>query len=240
MHSEQAASFTCTACEKHGCDACAFWPTAVDMHCKYCARNGLVEPVPWERRKNLGMFRAAVRTSKLVILSPSRFFCTPSILDASSMEPLYFSMLLYAFGFGVPFMFVRLSLQYDMFSRSSSNVLLLAYPFLGFVIGVFWCAIWNVFAASLDRASMRIWGESPPIYSLERAHAYTSAAYIFAALPILGIWLAQFYKLIYLDIVALRATARTSTGRALSGFWLPRLVFGCLLLVPYWALMGLR
>src|SRR5690606_33426595 len=78
VHEGAEASFTCTRCGCFGCDACAFSRVKDREVCAACADKGLGEPVPWERRKELGTWRAFWQTVKLASRSPTRFFRTPT------------------------------------------------------------------------------------------------------------------------------------------------------------------
>lgn len=72
------ATFLCARCGDFGCAQCLFASVKDQPVCARCAAKGLGEPVPWERRKELGNVRAYWQTAKLAMTSPARFFRTPT------------------------------------------------------------------------------------------------------------------------------------------------------------------
>lgn len=77
-HAGAAAAFVCTRCGTYGCAECAFSALPKREVCRACADKGLGEPVPWERRKELGTWRAYWSTVRLVLRSPAKFYRTPT------------------------------------------------------------------------------------------------------------------------------------------------------------------
>lgn len=102
VHPESDARFACDRCGTFGCADCRFGglpPEGVHRLaiCRECAREGLSEPIPWERRKELGMIRAFAQTTRLVCLSPERFFRTPPI-EKGAASGLFYGVAAYTIG----------------------------------------------------------------------------------------------------------------------------------------------
>ncbi len=75
------ATFTCTRCGDFGCASCLFSSVKDRQVCRTCADKGLGEPIPWERRKEVGNVKAYWQTAKLAMAQPARFFRTPTTHD---------------------------------------------------------------------------------------------------------------------------------------------------------------
>lgn len=102
VHPGTEARFTCTRCGSFGCVACLFGgepPPGVMRHevCRACAKHGLEEPVPWERRKELGIWRAFLDTTRLASRQPTRFFKTPAI-EKGPAGAIFYALAAYAVG----------------------------------------------------------------------------------------------------------------------------------------------
>lgn len=77
VHAGTDARFVCTRCGSFGCEACCFATVKARSVCQACADKGLGHPIPWERRTELGIWRAFWDTVRLSSRSPTRFFRTP-------------------------------------------------------------------------------------------------------------------------------------------------------------------
>ncbi|MCC6873258.1 MAG: hypothetical protein IT378_03030 [Sandaracinaceae bacterium] len=77
VHANDEARFTCVRCGTFGCEACLFSSAAQDPVCRACASGGLDDLVPWERRRELGLWRAFWQTTSLACRQPTAFFRTP-------------------------------------------------------------------------------------------------------------------------------------------------------------------
>lgn len=77
-HVDEGASFLCTRCGTYGCPTCLFSAVPTREVCRACAQKGLGEPIPWERRKAIGNWRAYWQTVRLASRSPTAFFRTPT------------------------------------------------------------------------------------------------------------------------------------------------------------------
>lgn len=102
LHAAEVARFACERCGTFGCVACRFGGQPPDgvvrlEVCRACAADGLAEPIPWERRRELGWWRAFADTTKLVCTSPERFFRTPSI-ERGATGGLFYGVAAYAVG----------------------------------------------------------------------------------------------------------------------------------------------
>ncbi|HHH28907.1 MAG TPA: hypothetical protein ENK57_11260, partial [Polyangiaceae bacterium] len=80
---EEPASFVCDRCGDFGCVSCLFFAGGKRSICITCAEKGLGQPIPWERRSEIGNVQAFWQTTKLCMFSPTRFFCTPTTQEDS-------------------------------------------------------------------------------------------------------------------------------------------------------------
>jgi hypothetical protein len=78
VHADADATFVCTRCGTFGCAACVFGAVPEREVCAACAAQGLGEPIPWERRQEIGTWRSYWSTVRLVIRRPTAFFRTPT------------------------------------------------------------------------------------------------------------------------------------------------------------------
>jgi hypothetical protein len=97
VHPERSARLVCTRCGSYGCEECAFSLVPGKEICWTCASDGLTEPLPWERRKEIGWWSAYWRTTKLVMLEPTRTFRTPST-EAGITGSIVYGALAYTIG----------------------------------------------------------------------------------------------------------------------------------------------
>ena len=93
-HRDARATFLCARCGSYGCKECVYFVLGESTICCAC---GPRESVPWERRSQLGWWRAFWDTTKLVRRSPVQFFKTPSMEPGMTM-PVAYGLAAYTVG----------------------------------------------------------------------------------------------------------------------------------------------
>ncbi len=227
MH-EVEATFTCTRCGTFGCEECVFSALLDREVCKACATTGLGEPIPWERRKELGNWNAYWRTVKLAMLQPKRFHRTPTT-QASSFGAVAHGVLSSTIGLALSYVVNGLLLAL------SGGVMALVVPGEGATIGAFLGAYGCMFAGMSPLALLI----GPPNALLSmviaaacshgflaifkrtkggfedtlRAVSYANAPYVWSFIPLVG--MIGFFWMLTLETVGIRETHRCSTEWAL-------------------------
>ena len=76
VHPDEPAVGACTRCGTFACASCAREGERGVFMCAVCEPYA-GESIPWERRKELGLVSAFIETTKLAVLSPSKFYAIP-------------------------------------------------------------------------------------------------------------------------------------------------------------------
>jgi hypothetical protein len=223
VHTDESAAFVCIRCGSFGCAACAFSPLRERTICKTCAERGLAEPIPWERRKELGFWKALSQTTRAVCARPTRFFRTPFIADDMGSSLYYGTVMytlgqaLYALTLGLAFLaggvglgvaveqpiFAGVGVGYGVCIFVSIAVQAPIYGLMGILLGGT-CSHGTLVLLKSANASIDM---------TVRTVAYANGAQIFFAVPCIG-YLAPFW-VIWLETIGLRELHRISTGKAL-------------------------
>jgi hypothetical protein len=243
----------CTRCGSFGCADCVFSAIEKREVCKACGKKGLGEPIPWERRKEIGSFRAYWQTVTLASRSPSLFFRTPptqkSVVGAvahgvlSSMVGLLVSYLisgtlLVAAG-GLTAVFVQ------------DNA---AEP-LGLIMGAYGCVILGispialalaipntlmslVFSAAGAHGILALFKKTKVGFEETlRAVSYANAPHVLSGIPVLG--LVAYVWMIGVEVIALREIHRCGTDWAAAAAIGYRVVTFGVFFVLYAGLFGM-
>jgi hypothetical protein len=80
-HASDPALFRCAVCATYRCEACLWGKRGAREICRACAKDGLPQPIAWERRGEIGVVRGYLETVREVLVSPVRFFRTPALED---------------------------------------------------------------------------------------------------------------------------------------------------------------
>lgn len=258
VHPEVDARFTCARCGTFGCAGCRFGgepPEGVTNRvavCRACAEGGLDEPVPWERRKELGLWRAFRETVRAASREPRRFHRTPSI-EKGPAGALMFGLA--AFGAGNLGLLLTIVLMI-MLGGGAAGVALrepvVAAVGVGYgclVIGMIPLSIGQVVLQALIGILVATAGAHGTLALSKktgarfedtlRAVSYAYAPYVWTYwIPGCGVYVAYFWALA-VEWIGVRETHRIgndATALAVLGY---RLLFLLLLLGIYAALIAL-
>ncbi len=221
--------FTCARCGSFGCEGCLFSPIPGREVCARCAEPGLGEPIPWERRSELGLVRAFVDTLRLSTFSPTRFFRTPTT-EPSLLVPIAHGVIAPSLGMVLTYVLMGVALMIGgaavgTFAETSQDsgaiaamlgiygcVFVGMSPF-ALLFGPMQALVGLVFATVCSHGTLALMGRTQAKFEdTLRVLSYTNGAHIAAGIPVLGL-LAWFWVL-GVEVIALRELHRCTTDRA--------------------------
>lgn len=251
VHEGEGASFVCTRCGSFGCEACAFSRVKDREVCVVCAQKGLGEPVPWERRKELGTWSAFWQNVRLASWSPTRFFRTPTT-QPSVMSAVAHGVAASTFGLLMSYLVAGLLVMLG------GGVAALAIedqgPMIGGVLGAYGCFIAGmsplallfgpanallglVVAAAASHGFLALFKKTRASFEETlRAVSYANAPLVWSWVPVAGSFV--YFWSVGLEVVALRETHRCGTDWALAAAVGYRVVLFLTLVLAYAALFG--
>ncbi|MCB9593847.1 MAG: YIP1 family protein [Sandaracinaceae bacterium] len=248
---EVAATFVCTRCGDFGCAECLFSSVKDKSVCTRCAAKGLGEPIPWERRKELGTTRAFWRTCKAVMSSPARFFRTPTTQDGVMMAVLH-GVIAVTIGLFLSYAVagIFLGIAGGTFAAIGDEA---AQP-IGALLGTYGCVIagfspilalmagpanalfGQVVAAAAAHGVLALGKKTKGTFEdTLRVCSYANAPYLFTFVPLLGSF--TWFWVVGLEVVGLRETHRCGTDWAAAAAIGYRVVFALLLIGGYAVLL---
>jgi len=222
-----SASFTCNRCGTFGCDACAFSPLAALLVCRACAAGGLAEPIPWERRKELGFIRAFWETTKLLYRAPTAFFRTP-LTESGAMGPISYGLVAYTLGQLVWNFVMLIGLA---MTSGVTGIALDEGQLGGMMAGYFICVLAIVIPVTLTQAPIQgliallgggglshltlrmMKSANTPFEGTLRAVSYANGPYLLYAVPCVGPFIGWGFMIV-LEVIALKEAHRIGTDRA--------------------------
>jgi hypothetical protein len=252
VHPDASATFVCTRCGTFGCAVCTFSAVPNREVCASCAAKGLGEPIPWERRKELGTWRAYWSTLGKVLRAPSAFYRTPTTQPS----------VLGAVGHGVASTTIGLLLSYvtaGVLMMIGGGAAALVLPgddgaTLGVLFGAYGCFMVGmspmalvfgpanamfgvVVAAAGAHGTLALFKKTrAPFEETLRVVSYANAPFAWSWIPVLGTF--AYPWMIGLEVIALRETHRCGTDWAVAAAVGYRLALFLLLLGTYAALFG--
>ncbi len=252
IHPDVPARFVCSRCGNFGCEACAFSEVPKREVCRACAAKGLGEPIPWERRKEIGTLRAFWETVKLASLSPTRFFRTPTV-QPSIVSAVVFGAAAPTLGLILSYAVIAVTVM--LAGGVAAAVLSGDERWLGGLLGAYGCVIAGMSplalifgpAQALTGAAVAAAGSHGTLALLKKTNAgfedtlravcYANAPRLFQAIPVVGFF--TYFWSVGLEVVALRETHRCGTDVALAAALGYRLLLFFLLIGAYAALFGM-
>ncbi len=252
MHVERAAVFTCSRCGSYACEACAFSSLAGREICRACAAGGLAEPIPWERRAELGRIRAFWETTKILMRSPMALFRTPTT-ENGMMGAAIYGIAVYTLGqlISIVTIFGLLAIGSLIFGLATESAELagvgagysVCWMFLAIPITLGQSPIYGILGivggGGLTHLSLRLFKQAKaPFETTMRVVSYANAPYILYAIPVLGMMIAWFWVL-YLEVVGVREAHGISTDKAAAAVLLWRFLLIVLFVGAYVAMIFL-
>jgi hypothetical protein len=252
VHPDLDASFVCTRCGTFGCRACTFSAVAKREVCRACAQKGLGEPIPWERRKELGNWRAFWSTVQLCSRSPTAFFRTPTT-QASSLGAVAHGVLSHTLGLVLTYLVTGALLM-----LSGGAIALIGQDDASSIVGIFFgaygCAFAGmspfalvagpasallgiVVAAAASHGTLALLKKTGASFEdTLRALSYANAPGVWVFVPLVGS--LTYFWMVGVEVIALRETHRCSTDAAVVAAVAYRVILVVVLVGLYAALIG--
>lgn len=253
LHEGADASFLCTRCGSFGCPSCAFSAVPEREVCSACAQKGLGEPIPWERRKELGTWRAFWRTAQLASRTPTAFFRTPTT-QASPLGAMIHGVATYTFGLLLSYLVMGILVMLGggavaLFGGTDETQM------LGAIIGGYGCLIAGmspmallfapagellglVIAAGASHGTLALFKKTRGSFEdTLRALSYANAPRIWVFIPVFGVF--SYFWMLGVEVIALRETHRCGTDMAVLAALGFRVVLFVAVMVLYAALIGM-
>lgn len=253
LHPERAASFVCARCGTFGCTDCQFSWVKKRGTCAACAAQGLGEPIPWERRKELGTWTAFWRTARLASRSPTAFFRTPTTTE-SAVPALSHAVISFTVGMLLSYLVAGLLVMVGGGAAAVFVPESQGGQTIGAVLGAYGCFIAGmsplallfgpanalmgvVIAAAAAHGVLALFKRSTAGFEdTLRAVCYANSPYVWSWIPVLG-GLTWFW-MIGLEVIALRETHRCGSDWAALAAIGYRLVLLLVIVLSYAALIG--
>lgn len=228
VHDDDAV-FTCVRCGDFGCADCAFSSIPGREVCATCAKGGLSAPIPWERRDEIGKWRAFWDTTKLTLKSPVRFFKTPPT-EASVLPAVVHGVLTVSVGLFITYVVVG-----ALMILAGGGLALLDGDLApaGAVLGIYGCAFvglspvlallaaptqalfGQVFAAACAHGILTLGKKTRGTFEdTLRVCSYANAPYALQFIPVLGSF--TWFWVVGLEVIGLREAHRC--GNDWAGF----------------------
>jgi hypothetical protein len=252
VHPEVVARFVCVRCGTFGCASCAFSTVPSREVCAACAAKGMGEPIPWERRRELGNWRAYWRTTRAVLQTPTAFFRTPTT-QPSVVAAVVHGVLSSTIGAVLTNLVTGLLLGLGggavalLGSGNDANV-------IGAVLGGYGCLLAGMSPLALVAAPMNALiailiaaaGSHGLLVLFKKARgsfedslralSYADAPYAWSWVPLLGAF--TYFWTIGMDVVALRETHRCGTDWAVAAALVYRVLLLGIVLGFYVLMLG--
>ncbi len=232
-HPQARATFVCGRCGNYGCPHCVYGEQEEGR--TVCTTCGPREAIPWERRRELGWWKAFWQTTKQASRTPTAFFRAQQ-LEAGSVAPIGYGALAYTVGqlfWGIQItvllsvgMAIALAVAPSGNSGGPSGAALgLIGLAVGLLYGVFIMAM-TLFQApvaalfgimlsgGLTHLSLYLMKRTTAGFeSTLRAMSYANAAHVYLGIPIVGPFVAMVWVPV-VEIIGVRETHKCGTGAA--------------------------
>jgi hypothetical protein len=178
--------------------------------------------LPWERRRELGLFKAFFDTVVLIVTKPYDAFAMMKP-DGGMGEPLLFAVVGAGFGMIVSMLFqIALQTVGLMFSGRAQGLSGIACGFLvipfAVALGVF------IISGLIHLCLMMLGGAKKPFETTFRVVCFsTGTAHLIAVVPFIGTYIAMVYNMV-LQIIGIMRAHPTDAGRAAGAVLLPIVV----------------
>lgn len=229
-HPDTPASASCGRCGRAICNICVVFDRSGAASCTTCAAvtpaGGTGEIIPWERRSELGLWSAFLKTVGAALVRPHQCLGPPPP-PAGIGSALLFSVICH----GIGFFFAMLwqfgsmmltigSLGGGMMGAGEIATFVAAGLLGGPLMTLLWVFVWglvvHVFLLMFGAASEGLTGTL-------RVIGYSSAAGLLNAIPVLGGLVAVIWMIV-IQCVGLAYAHRTGAGRTTAAVLAPFLL----------------
>jgi hypothetical protein len=238
IHLDHPAIDTCTRCGNFVCESCRVVSSTGVIFCINCQQRGEVDTwrVPWERRAEIGFFRAYWQTCKGVMVNPGTCFGGLAPETGRWWDPLSFAIVsLYAGSIGMAVMYGLIfgiggiAAALDKTPKGSDA----AFGALGFGVGaVLLVLAFLVFVPISALISAFVWGgvdhlmlklvgvKTRGYEATVRGMCYAQGPMIFGLLPVCGYYVGLIWAVVC-RIFAYRGVHKTTGGRSSAAVLIP-------------------
>ena len=221
IHSDRQALQICTRCGNFACEECLASSPSGETLCPACVAREGVSRLPWDDRRELGMFRAFFRSLGPIILSPRKTFST--LRSSGDLgEALLFAGIANFFGYFPSF---ALFTVFGALVREPPNANVTAIPFRLLVVGTYGAMALGApliglavtaLMGAVDHVVLRMLGKPRPLETSIRATALAQAPMVMGLVPFCSLYITPFWCLVA-KIFAYKGMHRTTTGVAVGG-----------------------
>ena len=225
----------CSRCGTFACRECLVVGADGQGVCTACqARQGETAPMAWERRSEIGFFKAYWETTKGIMFSPNTAFDKLEPETGSWWDPLSYAIFSTYMGIGPTYLIYALAIgsgmMFSMFQKSSGGNELSGGVGLGIMVGIIIgiiifipiVAIINAFIlAGIEHLCLKLVGAQPRSFEATlRAHCYSDAPMFWGVVPFCGPYAFFVWQLVC-RIFGYKAVHKTTGGKAAAGVLLP-------------------
>ena len=164
------------------------------------------ELIPWQRRQELGFFRALLETIKQILFNPKKFFDTLEIKN-SIAEPFYFFSLIMLPVLAISTIFDLIA-KNNLFSEKVVSITLVAFLFVA--IGIF-------IASAILHLFVLLLGGKGGFKGTFNILAYCTATSIFSIIPFIGGLISSIWGIIVI-VIGYKRIHNFSTLRAICAY----------------------
>jgi hypothetical protein len=251
VHDGREALFTCSRCGTFACDECLFSRLPAREICRSCAAKGLGEPIPWERRAELGRVKAFLETTKTVMRAPRAFFRTPET-EQGLLWPGIYGIVAYTVGQLFYLLEIAAFLLLGAAGVAIAGVepivagVLAGYAVLVLVVGIpmtlvqspFYGLLGILAGGGLTHLTLKAMKRANASFEQTvRAVSFANAPYVLYFIPCAGPFIAWIW-MICIETIGVREVHGITTDRALIAVLAYRLLFIGLIITLYVAMVA--
>ena len=222
-HAQNGAASVCYRCGDLICPLCTVVVTDPDdeaLHTFCASCSALIRPprlvtsIPWEHRKQIGWWKAAVATTRMVIKDPRGFYrAMPA--EGEMGDAVLFVLVLRGTSmavaqgfFAVFYIILALATQETRWAiQAGTQIIATPFAFLGAIINAF-------MMAGLLHLVLLLFAPRYGFQTTFRIHAYSAAVDIFQMIPLVGAFIVWPWQ-IYLHIIAFQEIHELTPTRAI-------------------------
>ncbi|WP_224248743.1 YIP1 family protein [Hyalangium gracile] len=221
VHPERQALQICARCGTFACEQCLGDSAAGEPLCSACVERDALHRLPWDNRKELGIFRAWFKSVGPIMLRPGMTFASTRtqgdlggaflFAGIANFFGYFTTFLLFTIFVGVmptPDTAVQTPVPFKAMMVGTYGTFTVLAPLFGMAMAVF--------IAALDHVVLRMIGKPRSFETTVRAAAFAQAPLVLGLLPFCGLYVAPFWCLVA-KVHAYKGMHRLTAGKAAAG-----------------------
>ncbi|MFT3841252.1 MAG: Yip1 family protein [Myxococcaceae bacterium] len=255
VHPSVPAVHTCPRCGSFACADCLVYLPDGAQVCRACEGRARQDALPWDRRSEVGFWRAYWQTSVAVISKPTLTFGTMA-KDGSLGSSLAFTavsqvasfattLLLYAVAISLMLIIApddpAMRKGFGSLGQGASGALIVGVVFVGFFFYLAMVAFIGVMtqliAGSLEHLVLKQLGGTASWTETMRGYSIAMGPSLIGLVPVCGIYVFPIWSVV-MRVFAYKHVHNLSWGRAVAGALIPTAVLVCLCGGAYAALIS--